>query len=348
MLRGTTIDALEGYDRGQALAAGFSSAKVKDWALLHDVYFGPTQAVKQQATAVRLAREAAFTLDQLVMIERALKRIRRSRTRMKLRLRLLRQKRNYRSLSALVRELVPKPARKPVKRVAFSKSRDGLRTVTATADERDVADLEHHLNQGIDPEQPAGPQLVENLLSLMRGEGGGVARAVPRPMILVPLPEYVRILDGEGDDVVLGLTDATSMTGAEFLQANFGEQLEVAAFHPQAGPVNLYRTERLANRKQRDLARAAMPVCPFPGCRQGADLCEIHHIEAWSRGGETNLANLSPLCRYHNRVNDDDPGRARRGRIENVAGTPTWCSPGGYAVANPYHPFAAMRTLFPQ
>ena len=267
---------------------------------------------------------------------------------MKLRLRILQQKRNYRTLSALVRKLVPKPAPKPVKRVAFSKSRDGLRTVTATADERDVADLEHHLNQGIDPAQPAGPQLLENLLTLLRGEGGGVAHAAPRPMVLVPLPDYVRILGGEGDDVVLGLTDATTMTGAEFLQAHFGEQLEVAAFHPQAGPVNLYRTERLANRKQRDLARAAMPVCPFPGCRQGADLCEIHHIEPWSRGGETNLANLSPLCRYHNRVNDDDPGRARRGRIENVAGTPTWCSPGGFAVANPYHPFAAMRTLFPQ
>lgn len=348
MISGTTINALAGYDREQALAAGFSPGKVKDWALLHDVYFGPTQAVKQQATALDLAQKGAFTLDQLVMVERALKRIRRARARMKLRLRILQQKRNYRTLSTLVRKLVPKPAPKPVKRVAFSKSRDGLRTVTATADERDVADLEHHLNQGIDPAQPAGPQLLENLLTLLRGEGGGVAHAAPRPMVLVPLPDYVRILGGEGDDVVLGLTDATTMTGAEFLQAHFGEQLEVAAFHPQAGPVNLYRTERLANRKQRDLARAAMPVCPFPGCRQGADLCEIHHIEAWSRGGETNLANLSPLCRYHNRVNDDDPGRARRGRIENVAGTPTWSSPGGFAVANPYHPFAAMRTLFPQ
>lgn len=348
MISGTTINALAGYDREQALAAGFSPGKVKDWALLHDVYFGPTQAVKQQATALDLAQKGAFTLDQLVMVERALKRIRRARARMKLRLRILQRKRNYRTLSALVRKLVPKPAPKPVKRVAFSKSRDGLRTVTATADERDVADLEHHLNQGIDPAQPAGPQLLENLLTLLRGEGGGVAHAAPRPMVLVPLPDYVRILGGEGDDVVLGLTDATTMTGAEFLQAHFGEQLEVAAFHPQAGPVNLYRTERLANWKQRDLARAAMPVCPFPGCRQGADLCEIHHIEPWSRGGETNLANLSPLCRYHNRVNDDDPGRARRGRIENVAGTPTWCSPGGFAVANPYHPFAAMRTLFPQ
>lgn len=348
MISGTTINALAGYDREQALAAGFSPGKVKDWALLHDVYFGPTQAVKQQATALDLAQKGAFTLDQLVMVERALKRIRRARARMKLRLRILQQRRNYRTLSALVRKLVPKPAPKPVKRVAFSKSRDGLRTVTATADERDVADLEHHLNQGIDPAQPAGPQLLENLLTLLRGEGSGVAHAAPRPMVLVPLPDYVRILGGEGDDVVLGLTDATTMTGAEFLQAHFGEQLEVAAFHPQAGPVNLYRTERLANRKQRDLARAAMPVCPFPGCRQGADLCEIHHIEAWSRGGETNLANLSPLCRYHNRVNDDDPGRARRGRIENVAGTPTWSSPGGFAVANPYHPFAAMRTLFPQ
>ena len=41
--------------------------------------------------------------------------------------------------------------------------------------------------------------------------------AVPRPQLLIPLPEWVRIIRGEGDDVVLGLTDGTTITGADFL-----------------------------------------------------------------------------------------------------------------------------------
>lgn len=345
MLQATTLDSLVGFDRDQALAAGVSSTRANEWALLHRVYFGPTQATKQQNEAVRLARDGHFTLDQLSVIERALKRVRRSRTRMKLRIQLLSKPLRYRALSARVRKLVPKPEKKQEKTVSFSKSVDGLRTVRAVLDERDAADLEFALRQGIDPARPIAPQMLARLIELLR-RGGSIARAVPRPIVVVPLPEYTRILAGEGDDVVLGLTDATTMTGAEFLSLQFAESLEVAAFHPQEGPVNLYRGERLANQKQRDLARVATPVCPVPGCRHGSDSCEIHHIEAWSRGGETNVGNLAPLCRYHNRVNDDDPGRSSRGRIANVHGAPVWMSPRGFAVENPYHQFGAMRQLF--
>ena len=76
---------------------------------------------------------------------------------------------------------------------------------------------------------------------------------MPRPLLLVPVEEHCRILAGSGDDVVLGLSDGTTMTGAEYLQEHFGDVLEVAAFHPAAGPVNMYHTERFANQKQRDL-----------------------------------------------------------------------------------------------
>ncbi len=177
----------------------------------------------------------------------------------------------------------------------------------------------------------------------------GVPHAQPRPLVLVGLPDFVSIVRGDGDEVVLGLTDGTTMTGAEFLNqfiATADNELEAAVFHPQQGAVNLYRTSRFANQKQRDLARAAMPTCSQPFCRHGADACEIHHITPWSRGGETNLANLAPLCSYHNRVNDDDPRRRQRGRIEMRRGTPVWVSPRGTPVPHMHHRYGAMATLF--
>ncbi|MDK8880513.1 HNH endonuclease, partial [Corynebacterium sp. MSK008] len=123
-----------------------------------------------------------------------------------------------------------------------------------------AADLEHRLRQGIDDTQPAAPQMEEAFWRIVEGETGGVVAAAPRPIVMVPISEHARIMAGEGDDVILTLTDGTTMTGAEYLQHEFGETLEVAAFHPEQGAVNLYDTERFANQKQRDMACMVSPV----------------------------------------------------------------------------------------
>ena len=346
MISGMRLGDLEGFDYEAAIAAGFSPEKARDWRLVHDVYYGRTHAKQQQAKAVKRALVGEFTLDQLVMVEKALKKVPDRAQRMRLRLRLLGSPHSFKALKALVKKLVPKPAKTPEKGIRFTKSVERLRTMIVTADERDIADIEFLLRQGLDPNRPAALQMLLKFLALLRG-GGSVPLAVPRPMVLVPLPAYSRIIRGEGDDVVLALTDATTMTGAEFLNqviAGGDYCLEAATFHPQAGPVNLYRVERFANQKQRDLVRATMPVCTVPDCRHGADSCELHHVTAWKHGGETNIDNLAPLCRYHNRINDDDPWRKRRGRIAMIRGAPVWISPRGYPVKNTNH--GVMDRLF--
>lgn len=98
--------------------------------------------------------------------------------------------------------------------------------------------------------------------------------------------------------------------------------------HPEEGPVNLYRTARVANDKQRIMAAAENPRCAWPGCNQPADLSQVHHLKAWSNGGETNMKNLVMCCAYHNGVNDDDPNAPpRRGRLERVGGRIVWRPP---------------------
>lgn len=346
MLNAHTIDALADFSRDDALAAGFSTAKVNQWQHLHHVYYGPTKANQQRAKALRRASAGRFSLDQLTLIEKALKPITNPATRMRLRLRLLATASTYKALRALIKQLVPAaPSTAPKKGVRFTASKNRTRTMTVTADERDIADIEHLIRRGVDPDQPAAAQLLDNFISTLR-DGVKLPSAVPRPLLLIPLPDYTRILAGEGDDITLGLTDGTTITGAEYLTRHHADTIEAAAFHPQHGPVNLYRTQRFANQKQRDLARAAMPICPVPGCRHGADSCEIHHITAWKQGGETNLDNLAPLCRYHNGTNDDDPATPRRGRVESINGAPTWVSPRGYPAENTTHPYAPKHTLF--
>ena len=227
--------------------------------------------------------------------------------------------------------------------------------MTVTGDEHVIAAVEYALRRDLRPDKPVAGQMYDAFVNLIHtttnGDGagagaGGVAAAVPRPVVLIPLDDYTRILAGDGDDVVLGLSDGTTITGAQYLARFHGSTLEVAVFHPQAGAVNLYDTKRLANAKQRDLARMVLTTCPVPGCRHAADNCEVHHVTAWSRGGLTNMDNLSILCRYHNRTNDDDPAKKNRGRIEIRAGTPTWVSPRGTPVPNNRHPYGAMKQLF--
>lgn len=338
------LEVLEDFDEQEALDAGIDPNRVTAWKKLHRVYFGPSTSPQKQRIAREKAARRGFSLDQLALIERRIGRIASKRTRTKLRLALLDAQGDYKALGRLAKRLVPHSEKPPRKRVTFSRTKAGRRTMTVTADERVIADLEHALSRGADPTKPVAPQMHDRFIRLIRNKGGGVPAAAPRPLILVPLPEWTRILRGDGDETVLGLTDGTTITGAEFLRQHVGDELEVALFHPQDGPVNLYRGKRLANQKQRDLARATTPECPVPDCRHGADSCEIHHIRAWRHGGETNLSNLAPLCRYHNRVNDDDPAVRRRGRIVTVNGAPAWCSPKGHIVSR--KGFGAMQALF--
>ncbi|UQZ28694.1 HNH endonuclease signature motif containing protein [Corynebacterium accolens] len=133
--------------------------------------------------------------------------------------------------------------------------------------------------------------------------------------------------DSNGD-VVVQLTNGATMTGAELVRRAFTEHGYVTLIHPVEGPVNLYRTSRFASAKQRLMAAAENPVCPWPECRYPADECQVHHLNAWKNGGETNPGNLTIACPYHNGVNDDDPNAPPlRGHLARVNGTIRWLPP---------------------
>ncbi|GAB3074897.1 HNH endonuclease signature motif containing protein [Corynebacterium aquatimens] len=371
--------ALSTFDAEAALTFGRSPKQVREWERLARTYYGNGKHVHGHGEARRAVREqviaGGFSLEQLALVERKLQMLDDEGSKWALRAKLLAARCSYAALERKAKKLVPTKKKAPTPGVRVSRSIEGLRSISIVGPERDIADFEHTLREGIDENSAASPQMLSRFLSMLRSggedaqgsgaQGFGVPTTRPRPLLLIPLPEWVKILRGEGDDTVLGLSDDTTMTATEFINEFIatGEfELEAATFHPVHGPVNLHRASRYANEKQRDLLRALMPVCPVPGCKHGADSCQFHHIKAWKNGGETNIDNLTPLCSYHNKINDDSPSspgetgarprrksRRQTGKIISRGTIPTWESPGGYAVPNLQHAnyrYGAMFSLF--
>lgn len=127
-----------------------------------------------------------------------------------------------------------------------------------------------------------------------------------------------------------GLASAAGITGAAGV-ANAAKTASVmlkdgdciTLIAPEQGPVNLYRVKRLASPKQRRMLEAETTRCSWPGCGRPASECQVHHLQEFAKGGETNPENMTLLCPYHNGVN----GQRGRGRMVREGGRVTWLPP---------------------
>lgn len=67
-------------------------------------------------------------------------------------------------------------------------------------------------------------------------------------------------------------------------------------------PLDLGRSSRTTNRKQRRALKAMYDHCEFPGCDVDVEYCEFHHLDWWSKGGRSDLHVFRPLCRRHHHL----------------------------------------------
>ena len=294
---------------------GMARKTAKNFTQLADVLFGPTNSPRLQRESVALAEDRGLSLEYLEMVEKHAKKL---------------QKRDVR-LGRVV---------------------DGLRTISITDTQRRITDLEKTLDAAVenDNDRPRSEALLEPFWDLVESTGTGLIRPEYRTVIAIGLDDFAKVSCGKGEDVVVALSDGTTMTGAEFINAamegSLGDKLYVGLFHPTAGPVNLYEA-RFASDKLRTLAMAENLVCPWPDCNVPADRCQVHHIDAHKHGGYTKPSNLTMLCKYHNGVNDDDgprkkrkrpsPGKPKRGRMRRHRGKVRLHTPGGKLVENTHH-----------
>ena len=88
-------------------------------------------------------------------------------------------------------------------------------------------------------------------------------------------------------------------------------------------PLNLFRTKRCASEGQRIVLHAKDRGCTFPGCTAPAYLCEVHHIDDYGPGGDTNIDILTLVCRPHHKL--VKPGGWQT--IRGAGGRTVWIPP---------------------
>lgn len=292
------------------------------------VFYGATDSPRKQAEAVTAARHHGHGVWTLQMIVTESKKLRDPAARWPFRLEMCQTAGSYEKVRdaarARVQELnalTPEPVVEETIRVGRNRT-----SITYIGDPRLIADLERHLRQGLDRSKPESIQMGARFREFVRGtdnkdnKDNAVAAAQLRPIVRIELDDYIRLRKGHnGTDCHIQVSDGTWMSGAEYIAQQL-DDIEVLLVHPTEGPVDLYRTQRLANTKQRDILRAEHTRCCWPGCHKPADYSDIHHVTEWKDGGETNLSNLMVLCKYHNGIN----GHPGRGRMVYVGMKPTW------------------------
>jgi hypothetical protein len=70
-------------------------------------------------------------------------------------------------------------------------------------------------------------------------------------------------------------------------------------------PLDLGRSRRLFSPAQRKALRLCDKECRAEGCTVPAAWTDAHHLDPWSKGGRTDLADGILLCGHHHRLAHD-------------------------------------------
>ena len=304
---------------------GADASDATELAGLHQVYFGPTRFSGKQRKARHAALAQKHSLGTLTLIETYTSKVKKTLDAWNLRAKLAATPahRIPTVATARLKELRAKRTAKPGVRITYREQ--GPNTLSITDDATTIANMRAVL------ESTNTTDLLQAANDIFFKEGTGSTPAV-RTQVIITLNELDQIINGDGDEIQLNLTNGARMTGAEFLTHKFAEIGYATLVHPLDGPINTWRLERGANLNQRLSLHAEFHTCSRPGCNKPADYCQVHHLIPWQAGGFTNIKNLTFLCAYHNGINDDDPhrptGRGYMYRLNTgVSFIPPWGAP---------------------
>ena len=310
---------------------GLEQADARLYRAIGAVYFGPCSEQTRRTEAINLAQH--FPIARLAIIHKAASQLHKSASISRWELRLELTKLTHLSLTELrqhavdrVRQLNASTGKPAPRSLIIGRRTDatGRRTAVFKLPEKEMAWFEGKLRRltrtrGSVPEDIAMGNACFSLLGNKPGHAKESSSL--EPTVLVKTDDFRR-----HSETTLQATDATTVNAAEYLNGRLGEYGWAILYDQNAQPVNLWRTRRLANQKQRAIIAADQGQCAWPGCERIALYGQAHHIVSWENGGETNLDNLLGLCGPHNAQN----GRGANGHMErDKQGRPVWIPPDG-------------------
>lgn len=354
------VSACEGHSRAELIDWGLPDSTAAQLHKLTEVYYGQTPFTRLREQTMAAIQTNRHSLPTLTVIEKNANRLRHHRDKWKVRLFAAGLTGTTMEIDnatrAYVREIKGPPPPLEQGCTLTRRQSSDMWTIKVTATSKEVAEINQHIKEPGDlldlirsketAAATAAPKAATGTSAQADNEaatdattpGSGVATqnvtcsncgsvteakqvvSGLRTNIIIPLDELTDILNDDGDEVLLKMTNGATMTGKDLVSRTLADEGLITLVDPYEGPINLYRTSRMANEKQRLMAMAQNPTCAWEGCNHPAETAQIHHIKAWKFGGLTNPANLATACPYHNGVNDDDPSKPRRGRLERVNG----------------------------
>lgn len=169
--------------------------------------------------------------------------------------------------------------------------RGGVRFVDPTEKER----AERIAADPRTTDQLAHDAFVE-MIRLAAGVDDGAIFGVRSPAVRV----HVRACDlstGKGAAHLEGQTSAISIATVERIACQAGS---IPILFGRDGTVlDLGRAHRFFSAAQRIALAARDGGCRLPGCSRPPSWCEAHHVQQFSRGGKTDIADGILLCRHH-------------------------------------------------
>jgi hypothetical protein len=135
--------------------------------------------------------------------------------------------------------------------------------------------------------------LAELALARQDGDRGGGERY----QVVVHVDSETLAADTEGRSE---LADGQSLAAETVRRLSCDASL-VDVVEQDGRLLSLGRKRRTVSPALRRALNARDRSCRFPGCER-TRFVEAHHVQHWSRGGETNLENLVLLCRRHHRL----------------------------------------------
>jgi hypothetical protein len=122
---------------------------------------------------------------------------------------------------------------------------------------------------------------------------------------LVVLIDYLTLSDGLHDRSVHETGDGTHLSPETIRRIACDTHVIPIVLGGPSELLDAGRRERTANRAQRRALRAIYRTCAIEGCTTPFHRCDVHHIIPWWRHGNTDFANLVPLCtRHHHMVHE--------------------------------------------